>query len=101
MEQAAGAGGITDGRVGTPTTCTTSRRPDYIAAFYSVVNWDEVARRFDAAKALIRPAWRQASPNQPQDKPPDPGHRFPDAPPTTFRRVFKAFCPDATDKMPS
>ena len=28
-----------------------NRRPDYIAAFYNVVNWDEVARRFDAAKA--------------------------------------------------
>ncbi|PWF23278.1 superoxide dismutase [Corticimicrobacter populi] len=28
-----------------------NRRPDYIAAFYSVVNWDEVTRRFLAAKA--------------------------------------------------
>lgn len=27
-----------------------NRRPDYIAAFYNVINWDEVARRFDAAK---------------------------------------------------
>jgi Fe-Mn family superoxide dismutase len=27
-----------------------NRRPDYIAAFYSVINWTEVARRFAAAK---------------------------------------------------
>lgn len=27
-----------------------NRRPDYVAAFWSVVNWDEVARRFEAAK---------------------------------------------------
>lgn len=26
-----------------------NRRPDYVAAFWSVVNWNEVARRFDAA----------------------------------------------------
>lgn len=28
-----------------------NRRPDYIAAFWNVVNWDEVARRFTEAKS--------------------------------------------------
>jgi len=28
-----------------------NRRPDYLAAWWAVVNWDEVARRFDAASS--------------------------------------------------
>ncbi len=27
-----------------------NRRPDYVSAFFSVINWDEVARRYAAAK---------------------------------------------------
>jgi Fe-Mn family superoxide dismutase len=27
-----------------------NRRPDYINAFYEVINWDEIAKNFDAAK---------------------------------------------------
>ncbi len=27
-----------------------NRRPDYISAFYNVINWEEVAKRFEAAK---------------------------------------------------
>lgn len=27
-----------------------NRRPDYVNAFYNVINWDEVARRYEAAK---------------------------------------------------
>ena len=28
-----------------------NRRPDYVAAWFNVVNWDEVARRYDEAKS--------------------------------------------------
>lgn len=27
-----------------------NRRPDYISAFFNIINWDEVARRYDEAK---------------------------------------------------
>jgi len=27
-----------------------NRRPDYVTAFFNVINWDEVSRRFEAAK---------------------------------------------------
>ena len=27
-----------------------NRRPDYISAFYDIINWDEVAKNFDASK---------------------------------------------------
>ncbi|MDX5320710.1 MAG: superoxide dismutase [Bacteroidota bacterium] len=27
-----------------------NRRPDYVAAFFNVINWDEVSRRYEAAK---------------------------------------------------
>lgn len=27
-----------------------NRRPEYISAFFNVINWDEVAKRYSAAK---------------------------------------------------
>ena len=35
----------------TPITSTIKTvDPDYISAFWNVVNWDEVARRYEAAR---------------------------------------------------
>ncbi|MDN4051988.1 superoxide dismutase [Massilia sp. YIM B02763] len=31
-----------------------NRRPDYIAAFFNIINWDEVARRYEAATQSTR-----------------------------------------------
>jgi len=33
-----------------------NRRPDYVQAFFNVVNWDAVAERFAAAKSASQPA---------------------------------------------
>ena len=27
-----------------------NRRPDYVSAFFNVINWDEVSKRYEAAK---------------------------------------------------
>ena len=31
-----------------------NRRPDYISAFWNVINWDQVAKNFTGAKAHAR-----------------------------------------------
>ncbi|MFK3736984.1 superoxide dismutase [Massilia sp. TN1-12] len=35
-----------------------NRRPDYIAAFFNIINWDEVARRYEAATQAATQAAR-------------------------------------------
>ena len=36
-----------------------NRRPDYLGAWWDVVNWDEVGRRYEEARRLGRYFWRQ------------------------------------------
>ena len=45
-----------------------NRRPDYLAAWWDVVNWDEVARRFDAARAEREPRVKAAGGSEPSGR---------------------------------
>ena len=57
-----------------------NRRPDYVAAWWNVVNWTDVAKRFEKARSARRPGaagsrfprWAHPLPTSPSRPPPGP-----------------------------